>query len=73
MRPIKLLFDATIFSGKLDVNAGRAGIYFTALNIFKKFSEDSRFSIRLYFQNEIDRLNNDYLKNFPKVCNYIDI
>lgn len=44
----KMLFDGTILSAYHTNNSRRTGVFFAAYNIFKGFTEDSRFEISVF-------------------------
>lgn len=51
MRPLHILFDATLLSHGLYRSSARTGIFFAAWNLFEQFRMSGRYSLVLYCQS----------------------
>lgn len=52
--PIKLLFDATVFTHAGSDLSARRGIFMTVYNILKQFKNDTRFDVTLFLKYNFD-------------------
>ena len=74
---INLIFDATILTSIYEKNAGRSGVFFASLNIFKGLIARKELNVAMYaspkYFAEFKRLKKDFFPQIPdlyvKSCN----